>query len=63
MLLIKRKAREAVSIRLSDGIDPTMTLADLFSKGGIRIEFLEIHRNRATVAVEAPPEFKILRES
>ena len=59
MLVVSRRADEAIQIKLADGVDGNLTLNDLFAKGPIEITLLGGRRVR--MGIEAPPELCILR--
>ena len=40
MLVVSRRADEAIQIKLADGVDGNLTLNDLFAKGPIEITLL-----------------------
>ena len=59
MLKLARNDGESVVISLRDGIDPAMTVAELFSGGPITIT---VRGRRTMLVIEAPDQLHILRE-
>ena len=62
MLVVSRRADEAIQIKLADGVDSTLTLKDLFAKGPIEITLLGGNGRRMKVGIAAPPELSIRRK-
>lgn len=62
MLVLSRRADESIVISPADGIDPGMTLRELFSKGPIQITLLGGTGRRMKVGIEAPAELAIRRK-
>jgi sRNA-binding carbon storage regulator CsrA len=62
MLVVSRRADEAIQINLADGADGNLTLNDLFAKGPIEITLLGGNGRRMKVGIEAPPELSIRRK-
>ena len=62
MLIVSRKDAESIEIRPGDDIDPSMTLADLFSKGPIEITIFSSNNNRVKMGVQAPEQLCIWRK-
>lgn len=63
MLVVSRRADEAIQINLADGADGSLTLNDLFAKGPIEITLLGGNGRRIKVGIAAPPELSIRRKS
>jgi len=61
MLVVSRRADEAIQITLADGVDGTLTLNDLFANGPIEITLLGGNGRRIKMGIAAPPELCILR--
>jgi sRNA-binding carbon storage regulator CsrA len=61
MLIVSRKDAESIEIRPGDDIDPSMTLADLFSAGPIEITIFSSNNNRVKMGVQAPQQLSIWR--
>jgi sRNA-binding carbon storage regulator CsrA len=62
MLVVSRRADEAIQIKLAEGADGNLTLNDLFAKGPIEITLLGGNGRRMKVGIEAPPELSIRRK-
>ena len=62
MLIVSRRDAESIEIRPGDDIDPSMTLADLFSGGPIEITIFSSNNNRVKMGVQAPDELCIWRK-
>lgn len=62
MLIVSRKDTESIEIKPGDGIDPQMTLADLFRAGPIEITIFSANGNRVKMGVQAPSELCIWRK-
>ena len=62
MLIVSRRDDESILIRPGDGIDPSMTLADLFATGPIEITIFSSGNNRVKMGVQAPNELSIWRK-
>jgi sRNA-binding carbon storage regulator CsrA len=62
MLIVSRRADEAIQINLADGADGTLTLNDLFANGPIEIMLLGSSGRRVKVGIAAPPELSIRRK-
>ncbi len=61
MLIVSRKDTESIEIRPGENIDPSMTLADLFSQGPIEITIFSSNNNRVKMGVQAPEQLCIWR--
>ena len=62
MLIISRKDAESILIRPAEGIDPEMTLGELFAAGPIEITVFAATGNRVKMGVQAPTELSIWRK-
>ena len=62
MLIVSRRDAESIEIRPGDNIDPSMTLADLFSNGPIEITIFSSNNNRVKMGVQAPEQLCIWRK-
>lgn len=62
MLIVSRRDAESILIRPGDGIDTSMTLADLFATGPIEITIFSSNNNRVKMGVQAPNELSIWRK-
>ena len=63
MLIVSRRDDESILIRPGEGIDPKMTLADLFKGGPIEITIFSSGHNRVKMGVQAPEQLTIWRKS
>lgn len=63
MLIVSRKDSESIEIRPGEGIDPKMTLADLFADGPIEITIFSANSNRVKMGVQAPNQLCIWRKN
>lgn len=63
MLIVSRRDDESILIRPGDGIDPSMTLADLFSAGPIEITIFSSNGHRVKMGVQAPEQLSIWRKN
>ena len=62
MLIVSRRDAESILIRPGEGIDPKMTLGDLFQDGPIEITIFSSGNNRVKMGVQAPDELSIWRK-
>ena len=62
MLVVSRRADEAIQIQLAEGADGTLTLNDLFANGPIEITLLGGNGRRIKMGIAAPPELSIRRK-
>ena len=62
MLIVSRKDAESIEIKPVEGIDPQMTLADLFANGPIEITIFSANSNRVKMGVQAPEQLSIWRK-
>ena len=62
MLIVSRRDAESIEIRPGEGIDPSMTLADLFRNGPIEITIFSSNSNRVKMGVQAPEQLCIWRK-
>ncbi len=62
MLIVSRRDAESILIRPGEGIDPSITLADLFQNGPIEITIFSANNNRVKMGVQAPEELSIWRK-
>ena len=62
MLIVSRRDAESILIRPSEGVDPNMTLADLFKSGPIEIRIFSSNGKRVKMGVQAPEQLSIWRK-
>ena len=63
MLIVSRRDAESILIRPGEGIDTSMTLADLFQDGPIEITIFTTENVRVKMGVQAPEELSIWRKN
>jgi len=61
VLVVSRKENESIQIEPLDGIDPTMTLAEVFAHGPIVLTLKHVGARRVRIVVEAPGALRIMR--
>jgi len=62
MLVVSRRSDESILIKLADGVDESLTIRDLFSKGPIEIMLLGGNGRRVKMGIHAPEELSIRRK-
>lgn len=62
MLVVSRRSDESILIKLADGVDSNITLADVFANGPIEITLLGGNGRRVKMGIAAPPELSIRRK-
>jgi sRNA-binding carbon storage regulator CsrA len=62
MLVVSRRSDESILIKLADGVDSNLTLADLFANGPIEITLLGGNGRRVKMGIAAPPMLCIRRK-
>jgi len=62
MLVLSRRADEAIVIQPAEGADQRMTLAELFAAGPIQITLLGGSGKRVKVGIDAPVHLAIRRK-
>jgi sRNA-binding carbon storage regulator CsrA len=62
MLVVSRKENESISIEPIDGLDPKLTLGEVFARGPILVRIVQCG-SRTRLAIDAPRVLKILRVS
>lgn len=60
MLIVSRKAGEAVEIRPRES-GTGEQLVEMWTLGAIKVHFLKISSSRVKIAIEAPPELEVRR--
>ncbi len=63
MLIVSRRDAESILIRPGEGIDTSMTLADLFQNGPIEITIFTSDNIRVKMGVQAPEQLSIWRKN
>ncbi len=62
MLLLSRRNQQGIRIEPSSAVPKDMKVKDLFGEQGIRIKVVGIENGVVKIGIEAPNEFKILRD-
>jgi sRNA-binding carbon storage regulator CsrA len=62
VLVLSRRADEAIVIQPADGVDANMTMAELFANGPIQITLLGGTGRRIKMGIEAPEQLAIRRK-
>jgi sRNA-binding carbon storage regulator CsrA len=62
MLVVSRRSDESILIKPADGVDHSLTLADLFASGPIEITLLGGNGRRVKMGIAAPPQLSIRRK-
>ena len=62
MLVLSRRADEAIVIQPADGADANMTMGELFANGPIQITLLGGTGRRVKMGIEAPEQLAIRRK-
>jgi sRNA-binding carbon storage regulator CsrA len=63
MLVLSRRTDESIVIQPADGVDVSMTLAQLFANGPILITLLGGTGRRLKVGIDAPEQLSIRRKN
>lgn len=61
MLVLSRKENESIQIEPIDGIDPSLTLHEVFAQGPIVLTLTHVGSRRVRIVVEAPGALRIMR--
>jgi sRNA-binding carbon storage regulator CsrA len=61
VLVVSRKENESITIEPADGLDPSLTLRDIFEHGSIVLTLAHVGPRRVRIAIEAPSALKIMR--
>jgi sRNA-binding carbon storage regulator CsrA len=61
MLVVSRKENESIKIEPVDGVDPSLTLREVFAEGPILLTLRHVGPRRVRIVIEAPSALKILR--
>jgi sRNA-binding carbon storage regulator CsrA len=62
MLVLSRRADESIVIQPADGVDSSMTMAELFANGPIQITLLGGTGRRVKMGIQAPEQLAIRRK-
>jgi sRNA-binding carbon storage regulator CsrA len=61
MLVLSRKENESIKIEPLEGVDPSLTLREVFAQGPILLTLRHVGPRRVRIVIEAPSALKILR--
>lgn len=61
MLVFSRKENESIRIEPLEGLDPNLTLGEVFAQGPIVLTLTHIGPRRVRIVIEAPRALKIMR--
>lgn len=61
MLVVSRKENESIKIEPLDGLDPSLTLREVFAQGPIVLTLTHVGTRRVRLVIEAPSALKIMR--
>jgi len=61
VLVVSRKENESIKIEPLDGIDPSLTLHEVFAQGPIVLTLKHVGARRVRIVVEAPGALRIKR--
>ena len=61
MLVVSRKENESITIEPADGIDPSLTVGEVFARGPIVLTVAHVASRRVRITIDAPSVLKILR--
>jgi len=61
MLVVSRKENESIRIEPLEGIDPNLTLSELFAQGPITLTLAHVGPRRVRLVIDAPRALKIMR--
>jgi len=62
MLLLSRKNHQGLVIEPDASVPKDMLVSELFGDAGIQIKVIEVEQGVVKLGIEAPDEFKILRD-
>jgi len=61
VLVVSRKENESIRIEPLEGIDPNLTLGEVFAQGAIVLTLTHVGPRRVRIVIEAPSALKIMR--
>jgi sRNA-binding carbon storage regulator CsrA len=61
MLVVSRKENESIQIEPLEGVDPSLTLREVFAHGPIRLTLRHVGPRRVRIVIDAPAVLKIMR--
>jgi sRNA-binding carbon storage regulator CsrA len=63
VLVVSRKENESIRIEPIEGVDPSLTLQEVFANGAIVVRLTHIGMRRVRLVIEAPTALKIMRSA
>lgn len=61
MLVVSRKEHESILIEPVEGLDPSLTLREVFAQGAILVKLVHVGHRRVRMAIEAPAALRVKR--
>lgn len=61
MLVVSRKENESITIEPAEGVDPSLTLREVFGQGPIVLTLTHVSPRRVRIVIDAPSALKIMR--
>jgi sRNA-binding carbon storage regulator CsrA len=61
MLVVSRKENESIKIEPLDGVDPSLTLREVFAQGPLLLTLRHVGPRRVRIVIDAPAVLKIMR--
>jgi sRNA-binding carbon storage regulator CsrA len=61
MLVVSRKENESIKIEPLEGVDPSLTLREVFAQGPILLTLRHVGPRRVRIVIDAPAVLKIMR--
>lgn len=62
MLVLSRRNSESIHIQPAEGLDPRMTVAELFAAGPLVIEVRAVKGRQVRLGIEAPRDLAVIRD-
>ena len=63
MLVISRKENESITLEPAEGLDPSLTLREVFGRGPIVFRVIHVGSRRVQLLIKAPDQLRIWRAS
>lgn len=61
MLVVSRKENQSIKIEPLEGVDPSLTLREVFAQGPISLTLRHVGPRRVRIVIEAPRALKVMR--